>query len=210
MFKFFGHTQFLEICATSKEIVLLHNNGLVLVVVTSHPLTALASMLWLTEKINVYPDWFLILYELSAIFICFSLLALSVMNFDRYLATHHPIFHRKSVTKGRLLILFAFLVIIGITVMAMSVNDLVISYQVGLLIFGVIFITPMLFINNKLFTVARKSRKNNKISLDGKKIIFEECIKLLADSCLSNDFSYSSFGLYCTKTNFEREKDTSR
>ena len=140
-----------------------------LVVVTSHPLTALASMLWLTEKINVYPDWFLILYELSAIFICFSLLALSVMNFDRYLATHHPIFHRKSVTKGRLLTLFAFLVMIGITVMAMSVNDLVVSYQVGLLIFGVIFITPMLFINYKLFTVARKSRKNNKISLDGKK-----------------------------------------
>jgi hypothetical protein len=30
MFKFRGHTQFLAICATSKEIVLFHDNGFVL------------------------------------------------------------------------------------------------------------------------------------------------------------------------------------
>ena len=28
MFKFFGHNQFLEICSTSKEVVLFHDNGL--------------------------------------------------------------------------------------------------------------------------------------------------------------------------------------
>ena len=30
MFKFFGHNQFLEICATSKEVVLFYDNGFVL------------------------------------------------------------------------------------------------------------------------------------------------------------------------------------
>jgi hypothetical protein len=30
MFKYLGHTQFPEVCATSKEIVLFHDNGLVL------------------------------------------------------------------------------------------------------------------------------------------------------------------------------------
>ena len=46
----------------------------------------------------------------------------------------------------------------------MSINYLVISHQVGLLIFCIMFIPPMLFINYKLFTVARKSRRNNEIS----------------------------------------------
>ena len=30
MFKFLGHTHLLEVCATSKEIVLFHDNGFVL------------------------------------------------------------------------------------------------------------------------------------------------------------------------------------
>jgi hypothetical protein len=30
MFKFLGHTQFLEVCTASKEIVLFHDNGFVL------------------------------------------------------------------------------------------------------------------------------------------------------------------------------------
>jgi hypothetical protein len=30
MFKFLGYTHFLEVCATSKEIVLFHDNGFVL------------------------------------------------------------------------------------------------------------------------------------------------------------------------------------
>jgi hypothetical protein len=30
MFKFFGNTQFLEVCTTSKEIMLFHDNGFVL------------------------------------------------------------------------------------------------------------------------------------------------------------------------------------
>ena len=30
MFKFHGHTQFLEVCTTSKEIMLFHDNGFVL------------------------------------------------------------------------------------------------------------------------------------------------------------------------------------
>ena len=46
---------------------------------------------------------------------------------------------------------------------AMSTNDFVISYQVGVLIFCIIFILPMLFINYKLFTIARKSRRNNEM-----------------------------------------------
>ena len=140
-----------------------------LVVLTNHPYTAFVTILWLTEKIYKYPAWLLFPYYLLNIFAGFSLLALLVMNVDRYLATHYPIFHRTSVTRGKLLTLFTLTVIIEITLGAMSINDLVISYQVGLLVFFVIYVPPMLFINYKLFNVARKSRRNSEISPEMKK-----------------------------------------
>ena len=121
-----------------------------LVVLTTNPFTGLVAMLWLTEKISVFLGWLMIPNMLSNMFIGSSLVALFVMNFDRYLAIHCPIFHRTSATKGNLLT-------------AMSTNDFVISYQVGVLIFCIIFILPMLFINYKLFTIARKSRRNNEM-----------------------------------------------
>ena len=158
-----------------------------LVVLTIHPFTALRAMLWLSEKINLYPALVMISHEVLNVFIGFSLLALLVMNVDRYLATHYPIFHRTSVTKGKLLTLFTVLVIIELTSAAMSINDLVISFQVHLLIFLAIFIPPMLFINYKLFTVARKSRRNNEISPEMKKYFSLKKISncLLVVACLS-------------------------
>ena len=141
-----------------------------LVVLTTHPVTALTTMLWLTEKITVYPGWLMISHHvLPNTFFGFSLVALLVMSLDRYLATHYPIFHRTSVTKGKLLTLFAFLVIIVTALVVMSINDLVIPHEVGLLICLIIYIPPMLFINYKLFRVASKSRKNNGISPEMKK-----------------------------------------
>ena len=153
---------------------------------TSHPTTTLTAMLWLTEMFNVYPGWLVIQLNVSNICILFSLLALLVMSVDRYLATHYPLFHRTSVTKGKLLTFFAFLFFIQITVATISVNDLVISYQVGLLIFGILVIPPMLLINYKLFTVARKNRRNKVISPEMKKSFSFKNISgcLLVVACL--------------------------
>ena len=103
------------------------------------------------------------------IFLIFSLFALFVMNFDRYLATSYPIFHRTSVTKGRLLTLLAILIMVDITLGVMSVNDFVISNQVYTLILCTLVFPAMLFINYKLFLVVRKSRKNKRISPEIKK-----------------------------------------
>ena len=140
-----------------------------LVVLTNHPFMALVMMLWLTEKIKVFPGRLLIPYGLLLVFIGFSLLALLVMNVDRYLATHYPIFHRTTVTKGKLLTLFTFAVIIEITLGAMSINNSFIPRQVGVFIFFISFIAPMLFFNCKLLIVARKSHRNKKISREIKK-----------------------------------------
>jgi multisubunit Na+/H+ antiporter MnhB subunit len=137
---------------------------------TNHPLTALIAMLFLTEKLDVYPSWMVISARFSSVFVAFSLLALLVMNFDRYLATYYPIFHRTSVTKGKLLTLLAILITAEITLVLISFNDFVfISHGVPVLIFIIIISPPMLFMNYKMFAIARKSRRNNGISPDMKK-----------------------------------------
>ena len=151
-----------------------------LAVLTNHPFTGLVAMLCLTEKINVYPGWLVIIHVLSNMSIGFSLVALLVMNFDRYLATHYPIFHQTSVTKGRLLTLFTFAAIIEITLTVTPLND-------TLLIICIIFVPPMLYINYKLFMVARKTRRNKGIPPGMKKSFTLKNISscLLAVACLA-------------------------
>ena len=98
-----------------------------LTLLTNNPLMALISMSWLTGKVDGNTRWPHISLRSANIVLGFSLFALLVMNFDRYLATSYPIFHRTSVTKGRLLTLLAILIIVEITLKVMSVNDFVIS-----------------------------------------------------------------------------------
>ena len=156
-----------------------------LAVLTSHPLTALIAMLFLTEEWDAYNGWAVIFRRFTGVFVGFSLLALLVMNFDRYLATYYPILHRTSVTKGRLLTLLAILITVETTLLLISFNDLVIPYQVALSTSFIIIIPPMLFMNYKLFAVARKSRRNTGISPEMKKTFSWKNISccLLAVAC---------------------------
>ena len=135
-----------------------------LMVLTNSPLIALIAMLWLTGRLDVNARWAHISITSTNTFLAFSLFALLVMSFDRYLAISYPFVHQTSVTKGRLLTLLAILIIVEVILRAMSVNDFVISDQVHAVIICILFMPPMLFINYKLFLVVRKSRKNKRIS----------------------------------------------
>ena len=153
---------------------------------TSNPLVALTTMLALTGKLDVYPSWLDISLNLSSLFFCFSLLALLVMSIDRYLGTYYPIFHRTSVTKGKLLTLLAILSILELLLELLSVNNFVISFRTNALILFIIFFPTMIFINYKLFIIARKSRRNNGISPEMKKTFSLKNISscLLAVACI--------------------------
>ena len=157
-----------------------------LAVLTNNPLMALIMMSWLTGKLDVNARWAHVSFKSPGIFLGFSYLALLLLNFDRYLATSYPIFHRTSVTKGRLLTLLVILIIVQITLKVMSVNDFVISYEVHSLILCILVIPAMLFIQYKLFLVVRKSRKNKRISPDIKKTLSLKNISscLLVVACL--------------------------
>ena len=178
-----------------------------LLVLTNNPLTTLLAMLWLTEKLDVYPSWVDIPIRLTNIFLGFSLLVLLVMNFERYLATYYPIFHRTSVTKGKLLTLLAILIIVGLTLVLISVNDFVISFHTGVVIFLIIIFPPMLFINYKLFTIARKSRRDNGISPEMKKTFSLKNISscLLAVACFVV-LSIPAFVYFGLRTNSKEKK----
>jgi hypothetical protein len=157
-----------------------------LAVLTNSPLVALIVMSWSEGKLDVNSKWAHISLRWTNIFLVYSLLALLVMNFDRFLATSYPLFHRTSVTKRRLLTLLAILIIVQVILRAMSVNDFVISYEVHVLILCTLLIPPMLFINYKLFLVVRKSRRNKKVSPDMKKSFSLKNISscLLVVACL--------------------------
>ena len=157
-----------------------------LAVLTNNPSMALISMSWLTGKLDGNARWPHISLRSTNVFLGFSLFALLVMNFDRYLATSYPIFHRASVTKGRLLTLLAILIIVEITLSVLSANEFVISYQVHVIIRSILFVPSNLFINYKLFLVVRKSRKNKRISPDMKKTFSLKNISscLLAVACV--------------------------
>ena len=151
-----------------------------LVALTNHPLLAHSAILLLTGKLEFAPSW---AFNTNP-FLGVSLVSLLVMNFDRYLAITYPIFHRTSVTKGKLLTLFATLIVVELTLYLMFVNGLI-SKAVFVLICFIIISPPMLFINYKLFTIARKTRRNNGTSPEMKKSFSWKNISscLLAVAC---------------------------
>ena len=134
-----------------------------LAVFFGHPVLALIVTLRITGQVTLYnPTWLHLCSRLTTFFLGVSLLALLVMNFDRYLATHYPIFHRTSVTKTRLLTLFILLVTFEATLALISLNDAVISYTAFLTILYPPIFLPMIFINYKLLAMVRTYRGNNR------------------------------------------------
>ncbi|XP_028418874.1 somatostatin receptor type 2-like [Dendronephthya gigantea] len=133
---------------------------------TNHSFVAYIVIFWLTGNRNdIGVSWTNNVEALTAVFLGPSILALLVMNFDRYLATYHPIFHRTSVTKGKLLTLFAILLFLLLVLILVTLNS-VIPLHVAVLTFFITFAPPMLFMNYKLFIIAKKSRAHRRISPD--------------------------------------------
>ena len=142
-----------------------------LVVMTGHPLLILR-LFWSTEKYDLLAMVQTMFGHLLNLFIGFSIITLLVMSIERYLGAYYPFFHRTSLTRRRLLTLLAILCIVPIILTIISVNDLVVSASVVLIIFFVIVFPPFAFLNYKLFKISRKvrrdiaNRRNNSTSPD--------------------------------------------
>ena len=86
------------------------------------------------------------------------------MSIERYLGAYYPIFHRTSVTRRRILTIFAILLIPTAVMYIISRRSLVIPRPVFLIIFLALFVPPFTFVNFKLFIIARKAHRERQVS----------------------------------------------
>lgn len=133
----------------------------IVAIITNHPMLVIYSIVWMTEEYEVMHKLYAYV-DITDIFLGFSLLALLVMNLDRYLAMAYPLFHRTSVTRHRLLTLLVIFLLFEITLTGISVNNLVISDYVATMIFATIVSRPLFFINWKLFFNRQKNGKEKR------------------------------------------------
>ena len=120
-------------------------------VVTNHSGMLFHIISWLRGICNCsFTEWMGIYVDISGTFLILSHLALLVMtDTERYLGAYHPIFHRTSVTRRRLLTLLAILLFPITVLRIISRNSLAISGAMLLLIFLALFLPPFIFVNFK-------------------------------------------------------------
>ena len=111
----------------------------------------------LLSKIETY-------LRIASVFLALSMLVLLVMSLERYLGAYYPVFHRTSVTRRRLLTLLAILLIPSAVMHISSNNGVIISVIAFRLIFMSLYFPPFMFVNVKLFTMARKVNRERAVS----------------------------------------------
>ena len=137
-------------------------------VITNYPGILLYLISWLVEDYDLLHKSLTYLY-FSSVFIAFSYIALLVMSIERYLGAYYPIFHHTSVTRRRLLTFVAILLISTIVMFTISSGSLVISSSLNLIILMALFLPPFMFVNFKLFIIARKVHRERAVSQEKRK-----------------------------------------
>lgn len=134
-----------------------------LTVLVNHPVVVIITMLFFSKKFKIASRYVNIMTASTTIFQGASLLAVLVMNVDRYLSIFHPLYHKTNITKRRLFWLFAVAQFIYTTSNIFYTDELVYSLEVHSIIFMVLYTPPMLYTNYKLIRVSRKYRRSNAV-----------------------------------------------
>ena len=132
-------------------------------VVANHPAVFLYVTFWLRENYYLLPTCWIYL-DSVVVFLPFSFHVLFVMNIERYLGAYYPFFHRRSVTRHRLLTLLVILLIFQATLHAISINDMIISRTLVLIIFIILVFPILVYVNFKLFKISREVRRREATS----------------------------------------------
>ena len=129
-----------------------------LAVVTNESGILLYLISWLRKDYDLFPKMTIFLH-FNDLFLGFSFLALLVMSIERYLGAYYPMFHRTSVTRRRLLTLLAILLVVQTTFYVISAKDMVIPWTIVLTIAIIAILSPLLYLNFKLFKISREVRR---------------------------------------------------
>ena len=139
-----------------------------LTVVTNNPALLIILISSLMEDYDLLPTLMSYLH-ISGVFLSFPFFTLLVMTIERYLGVYYPIFHHTSVTRRRLLTFLAILLTSTIVMFTISRGSLVISSSLNLIILMALFLPPFIFVNLKLFIIARKVRRERTVSPEKRK-----------------------------------------
>ena len=169
-------------------------------VVTNHSEILLCLIFWLREdydslrKVRIYLDFVSVSFGFSSV-------AILVMSIERYLGAYYPIFHHTSVTRRRLLSLFPILLIPSVVMYIISINGLVVSSAVFSLILMVLYLPLFMFLNFKLFAIARKVHRE-RLASTGKSIDnkFEKHFYRFMGCCLSYIIIHSKHFVHCIRS----------
>ena len=155
--------------------------------ITNHPVLLLYLIFWLKEDYDLFFTWRKCV-DIASVFVGLSFLALLVMSIERYLGAYHPIFHRTSITRRRLLTLLGILVIFSTTchIIISTAIDMIIARILDLIYFTLAIFLPLLYLNFKLFKISREVRRRNETSPEKRTKIDLKSIStcLLVVACL--------------------------
>lgn len=168
--KFLGHTHFLEVCATSKEIMLLYDNGFVMLRYaysfsqsSFFGGNSLVMAGWKAGYIKQMGTCFCIVRKyIHQLFSAgtFNVEFWSILgDITSYLSSDIG-----TVTKAKLLALLAVANIVQSILLLLTKFDILGSLIVYALSCFIIFFFPVIFTNYKLFIISRNKGKNNRTS----------------------------------------------
>ena len=131
------------------------------VVAIIHPLLILSTILWSMEIYHVEIEYTRI--NTNIILGGFSMFALLTLTIERFLALTYPFFHQTAVTKRRLVLLQAFLMITVVSLQSLSYFH---EKTAGMLIILFVLFLLFLFIclNYKMFIIAKSKRENESVA----------------------------------------------
>jgi vacuolar-type H+-ATPase subunit I/STV1 len=91
------------------------------------------------------------------------MLALLMLNVERFLGLTYPIFHRTSVTKNKLLFVLIFLMILSVGLSLLMYYKRTLG-NILLALFMSIFVFLVTYFNYRMFTIAKSKRKPERIA----------------------------------------------
>ena len=128
-------------------------------VIVIHPLIILSILAWhfqdsaLRQKLENLKPLTSTLYSLS-------FYALITMNLERYIAIKYPLYHKTSMTKAKLMLVFATLFLLAVILRVLSAIELIPPQMPSSITF-IVLLSIMLLINCKMYIITKRTRQMN-------------------------------------------------
>ena len=142
-------------------ILILSGFDLVSIVI-NHPVQIISTLLWSMDMFDrrINDTWM----NTSLIFGSFLVFTLLTLTLERLLSIMFPIFHRKSVTRKRLMFLLTFLIIIGVVfkIFYNLAANVMADILVTVVLLSILF--AFAFLNYKIFLIAKLKREDGRVT----------------------------------------------